>query len=176
MGWGSAVFSILGVHSGNGKHFAILTKEQKSGAILWTMAGFCLGILSSGIPNLAIVFLLTRVFNPGRRHKIFLWCLATVCFLGLLVCVIVLFGRCIPARSLWDSDVTPDSCFSVWILVYYAIYAGSECRAIVWTADARTGELTAGFSLLRMYRFISCHLPNDHSTHFAEEADGTPCA
>ena len=131
MGWGSAVFSILGVHSGYGKHFAILTKEQKSGAILWTMISFGLGILSAGIPKLAIVLLLTQLFSPGRRQKIFLWCLATICLLGLLVCVIVLFGRCIPARSLWDFDVTPDSCFSVWILVYYAIYAGSKCRAIV---------------------------------------------
>ncbi|KAK4232949.1 hypothetical protein C8A03DRAFT_39380 [Achaetomium macrosporum] len=125
MGWSSVAFSIMAVKSGNGKHFAILTTEQKSGAIFWTMVGFCPGILSFGIPKLAVVALLTRLLNPGRIHKIFLWCLVTLCLLSLLGCVVVLFGRCTPARSLWDFNVKPDSCFSVWILVDYGIYAGT---------------------------------------------------
>ncbi|KAK4233520.1 hypothetical protein C8A03DRAFT_19421 [Achaetomium macrosporum] len=125
MGWASVAFSVMAVQSGNGKHFAILTTEQKSGAILWTMVGFCPGILSFGIPKLAVVALLSRLMNPSRIHKIFLWSLATVCLLSLLGCVVVLFGRCTPARSLWDFDVVPEGCFDVWILVNYAIYAGT---------------------------------------------------
>jgi hypothetical protein len=90
------------------------------------MVGFCPGILSFGIPKLAVIALLTRLLNPGRIHKIFLWCLGVTCLLSLLGCVVVLFGRCMPARSLWDFDVKPESCFSVWVLVDYAIYAGSK--------------------------------------------------
>lgn len=126
MGWSSVTFSILAVRSGNGKHFALLTTEQKSGAILWTMVGFCPGVMSFGLPKLAVVSLLTRLLSPGRKHKIFLWTMAIICLLSLLGCVVVLFARCTPSRSLWEFDVTPDSCFSVWVLVDYAIYAGSE--------------------------------------------------
>jgi hypothetical protein len=124
-GWASVTFSIMAVRSGNGKHFALLTDEQKSGAILWTMVGFCPGILSFGIPKLAVIALLSRLMNPSRKHRIFLWTLGVFCVLSLLGCVVVLFGRCTPSRSLWDFDVQPESCFDVWILVNYAIYAGT---------------------------------------------------
>lgn len=126
MGWTSVAISTLAVKSGNGQHFDLLTTDQKSGAILWTMVGFIPGILSFGIPKLAVVVLLTRLLNPGRAHKIFLWCLATVCLLSLMGCAVVLFGRCTPARSLWDFSVAPESCFDVSILVNYAIYAGCK--------------------------------------------------
>ncbi|KAL2262439.1 hypothetical protein VTK26DRAFT_1342 [Humicola hyalothermophila] len=125
MGWSSVVFTILAVNAGNGKHFGILTDDQKSAVILWTMVGFCPGIMSFGLPKLAVVALLTRLLSPGRIHRIFLWTLAIVCLLSLIGCVVVLFGRCTPARSLWDFDVVPQTCFDVSILVNYAIYAGT---------------------------------------------------
>jgi hypothetical protein len=34
MGWCSVAFSTLAVKSGNGRHFDLLTTDQKSGAIL----------------------------------------------------------------------------------------------------------------------------------------------
>ena len=136
MAWSSAAFSILGVRSGTGKRLAILTKEQESGAILWTTVGLYLGILSSGITKLAVVsFLNTRIFTYDRKHNIFLWFLATLCLLSQLVYVLVLFGRCTPAGSLLDFDIMPDRCFPVWFSVGYAIYAGGECHAIVRMSD-----------------------------------------
>ena len=72
-----------------------------------------------------------------RRYR------TTICLLSLLGCVLVLFVRCIPARSLWDFDVTPDYCFSASILVDYATYAGSKCHTIMRTIDAITGKLIA---------------------------------
>ena len=65
--------TIAAVQAGNGRHFALLSDEQKSGAILYTLAGFCPGILSFAIPKLAVVALLTRITNPSKRHKIILW-------------------------------------------------------------------------------------------------------
>ena len=115
----------MAVNSGNGKHFAILDLEQKSGAILWTIVGFCPGIMSFGLPKLAVVHLLTRLMNPSRPHRIFLWFLGIFCVISLLGCVVVLFAQCSPAKSQWDFSVKGE-CWSKMVLVYYAIYAGCK--------------------------------------------------
>lgn len=117
--------TIAAVRAGNGRHFATLTNEQKSAAILYTIAGFCPGIFSFGIPKLAVVALLTKITNPSRRHKIWLWIMTSGCLLILFGCVIILFAQCTPARSQWDFSVK-GTCWSRWILVYYAIVAGSK--------------------------------------------------
>jgi hypothetical protein len=121
--------TIAAVRSGNGRHFELLTLEQKSDAILYTIAGFCPGIFSFGIPKLAVVALLTRITNPSRKHKIFLWIMTSGCLLILFGCVIILFAQCTPARSQWDFSVK-GTCWNRWILVYYAIVAGNISAAV----------------------------------------------
>lgn len=113
------------VRAGNGRHFALLTDEQKSGAVLYTIAGFCPGIFSFGVPKLAVVALLTRITNPSRRHKMFLWSMTGSCLFILFGCVIILFAQCALTRSQWDFSVQ-GTCWSPWVLIYYAIVAGSE--------------------------------------------------
>lgn len=121
--------AIAGVKSGNGQHFVMLSNEQKSGAIFYTIAGFCPGVLSFGVPKLAVVALLTKIMNPGRKHKIFLWTMASVCLVLLFGCVVFLFAQCTPARSQWDFAVK-GTCWSPWVLIYYAIVAGSKLIVI----------------------------------------------
>ena len=65
--------TIAAVQTGNGHHFALLTDEQKSGAVLYTLADFRPGILSLAISKLAVVVLLTSITNPSLKHKMFLW-------------------------------------------------------------------------------------------------------
>ncbi|KAF0331707.1 integral membrane protein [Colletotrichum asianum] len=122
-GYISTALSTIAVSYGNGKHMKLLSTEQKQGAILWTTAAFCPGIMSFGLPKLAVISLLTRLMNPGRYHKWFLWWMGIWCQLTLFVTAGLLLGRCTPARSLWDFSVT-GQCFSKQILVAYCIYAG----------------------------------------------------
>lgn len=116
--------TIAAVLAGNGRHFATLTDKQRSGAILYTLAGFCPGILSFGVPKLAVVALLTRITNPSRAHKWFLWAMASGCLLILFGCVVIIFAQCAPTRSQWDFSVE-GTCWSPWVLIDYAIVAGS---------------------------------------------------
>lgn len=117
--------TVAAVRYGNGQHFALLNDKQRSGAIMYTLAGFCPGVLSFGIPKLAVVALLTRITNPSHRHRSFLWLVTGGCLVVLLGCVIILFAQCNPSRSQWDFSVR-GTCWSPWILIYYAIVAGSE--------------------------------------------------
>ncbi|KAI8179305.1 hypothetical protein KHU50_003050 [Colletotrichum sp. SAR 10_65] len=64
-GYISTALSTIAVSYGNGKHMKLLSDEQKQGAILWTTAAFCPGIMSFGLPKLAVISLLTRLMNPG---------------------------------------------------------------------------------------------------------------
>ncbi|KAK1673887.1 integral membrane protein [Colletotrichum godetiae] len=123
-GYISTALSTIAVTYGNGRHMSLLSTEQQQGAILWTTAAFCPGIMSFGLPKLAVVSLLVRLMNPDRYHKWFLWWLGIWCQLTLFVTAGLLLGRCMPARSLWDFSVE-GTCFDVSILVAYCIYAGS---------------------------------------------------
>ncbi|KAL2174026.1 uncharacterized protein P884DRAFT_250811 [Thermothelomyces heterothallicus CBS 202.75] len=122
--WATVAITSKAVQSGSGHHAALLTDDQLGGAIFYTMVAFCPGILSFGLPKLAVVALLTRMMNPSRLHSIFLWFLAIFCQLSLMGCVGILFGQCTPTRSMWDFSVK-GKCINPWILVNYSIYAGS---------------------------------------------------
>jgi len=103
----------------------MLSLEQKSGAILWTMVGFLPGVISFGLPKFAVVALLTHLLNASRRHTIFLWSMTTLCMFSLLGCIVILFAQCTPSRSQWDFSVK-GQCWNPWILVHYSMYAGGE--------------------------------------------------
>ncbi|GJD01164.1 integral membrane protein [Colletotrichum higginsianum] len=128
-GWINVGTAIAAVSYGNGRHFDVLTLEQKSGAILWTIAGFAPGVMSFGLPKIAVVALLTRIMNPSRWHALFLWCLSIFCLVNLLGCVIILFAQCQPSHSQWDFSVEK-TCWDKWILVYFAIYSGGRYRSV----------------------------------------------
>jgi hypothetical protein len=104
----------------------VLTEEQLSGAILWTMVSFVPGVLSFALPKLAVVALLTRMMNPSRWHAIVMWVLAVWCLASLMGCVAILFAQCTPTRAMWTFSIKGE-CWSPWVLVNYSIYAGCEC-------------------------------------------------
>ncbi|OLN82373.1 hypothetical protein CCHL11_09781 [Colletotrichum chlorophyti] len=129
-GWVNVGTAIAAVAHGNGRHFDTLSVEQKSGAILWTIAGFPAGVMSFGLPKLAVVALLTRIMNPSKPHMMFLWGMSLFCLLNLIGCVVILFAQCQPSHSQWDFSVVERTCWDKWILVYFAIYSGAFCAFV----------------------------------------------
>ncbi|RMY95778.1 hypothetical protein D0864_05278 [Hortaea werneckii] len=116
--------STAAIKSGSGRHFNTLSLEEKSGVIKYTIASFCPGILSFGIPKLAVVALLTKLTEPSRQHRTILWLSSIATLLLLFGCVIILYAQCTPSRSQWDFSVE-GTCWSPWVLVNYAIVAGA---------------------------------------------------
>ncbi|UQC79499.1 uncharacterized protein CLUP02_04979 [Colletotrichum lupini] len=122
--WVSVATAVVAVSHGMGLHFELLTTQQKSRAIFWTVAGFPAGVMSFGLPKLAVVALLTRILNPSPWHKTFLWALSLFCLLNLTANMILLFAHCQPTQSQWDFSVS-GHCLDKWILVSFAIYTGA---------------------------------------------------
>lgn len=122
--WACVAIAIMAVNNGNGRHFDTLSLNDMQGAIFWTILGFPFGVVAFGLPKLAVVSLLTRLLNPDKWHKIFLWIMALLCFGSLLGCIVILFAQCSPAKSQWDFSITEKTCIDKWVLVDYAIFAG----------------------------------------------------
>lgn len=95
--------------------------------------GFGPGVMSFGIPKLAVVAFLTHIMNPSRIHKIIMWGMAWLCVFNLFLCVVFHFAQCTPAASQWDFSLER-KCWSPWILIWWATWSGCEspCPSQVW--------------------------------------------
>lgn len=69
------------------------------------------------------------LLNPGRKHRIFLWSLPTLCLANLCVCIIVLFAQCRPVQSQWDPSIH-GRCLSPNILINLSYSATGKMKGI----------------------------------------------
>lgn len=122
--WICVGMTIASIHYGFGKHFDVLTLDEKQQMIKWTFFSFTPSILAFTIPKFAVVSLLTRLLNPSRWHRVFLWVLVGTCQVAILGCAIILFAQCTPSRAQWDFSITNKKCWSPWLLVRYSMVAG----------------------------------------------------
>ncbi|KAI9163894.1 hypothetical protein HJFPF1_05524 [Paramyrothecium foliicola] len=123
-GYLSVGFTVVAVEHGNGRHYSLLSDEQKQSVMLWTTCAFCPGVLCFGLPKMAVVSLLTRLLNPSKYHRWFLWTLAIWCLLTLFATVGTLLGRCMPAESIWNFAVK-GTCVDPKHIVNFSLYAGA---------------------------------------------------
>lgn len=129
-GYLSTAFTTAAVAHGNGRHMPTLTQAEQEKVIKFTLAGFCPGVLSFGFPKVAVVALLTRLLNPGKFHKWFLWGLAIWNLLTLGATVGTLLGQCQPAASQWNFDME-GTCVDKKIIIDFSLYAGGTSGLLV---------------------------------------------
>lgn len=118
--------TIASVYHGFGRHFDVLPLDGKQQMIKWAFFSFTPSILAFTIPKFAVVTLLTRLLNPARWHRVFLWVLVSTCQVAILGCAVILFAQCTPSRAQWDFSITNVKCWSPWLLVRYSMVAGCE--------------------------------------------------
>ncbi|CAG9950727.1 unnamed protein product [Clonostachys rosea f. rosea IK726] len=123
-GWANAAMAIVAVAHGSGRHTDTLTLGQQGNAKLFTILSFPFGILSFTIPKLAVVTLLTRLLNPSRVRQAFLWSLAWLCLISVIICIIILFTQCTPAAFMWGG-APEGKCISPWVLINFSIFTGA---------------------------------------------------
>ncbi|RKK97232.1 hypothetical protein BFJ71_g7444 [Fusarium oxysporum] len=114
----------MSVYWGNGKHFDVLSLEQKQNTIKWMMAAYVPGIETLGFPKLAVIALLARLLMPGRIHLVVLWSMGIICCLSLTAMVTTLLLQCSPPRALWTLTM-PRDCLAPSKLEGLAFWASS---------------------------------------------------
>lgn len=143
----AAAFTTVAVDLGNGRHFNLLTKHQQERVIFWTVIAFCPSILSFALPKLAVVALLTRLLNPSRFHKWFLWGMGVFCLLTLLATIGTLVGQCLPPESQWNFDIE-GKCAPKEDIIKYSLYAGGMLSA--WGMGRGKGGINCTVCLHRV--------------------------
>ncbi|KAH8891131.1 hypothetical protein GQ53DRAFT_865868 [Thozetella sp. PMI_491] len=121
----SMSFSVKAVMSGDGRHFDVLTYEQKGEALLWSIVSFTPSVLSFAVPKLGVAALLDRLLSPSRLQRAILWSLVILCNITLNLCNIFMFAQCSPSRALWDLSITDKKCWEPSTVVKWSFYAGT---------------------------------------------------
>ncbi|KAH8175239.1 integral membrane protein [Sarocladium implicatum] len=120
----STCLTMVAIENGNGRHSDTLTITQQENVRLYTIAAFCPGVISFGLPKFAVVDLLTRLMNPSKWHRRFLWGMCIVCLLTLLATIGTLLGQCTPTRAMWNFDMEK-TCVDIDHIVGFSLYAGA---------------------------------------------------
>ena len=143
---------------------------------------FLFGILSFTVPKLAVAAMLSRILNPGRLAKTWLWFLTGLAAAVSCVCIVILFTMCSPPRALWEVPLlTPQygaTCKSVWILVDYAIFTGCALTLLFFVCSIP--KLIRPSSPVCVCGSLACRLShyrvNETSYVPAEEAGSLCCS
>ena len=109
---------------GYGKHAVVLSMERLQDAILLNSLGFVFGIMSFALPKCGVIAMLTRILNPGKVNRIWLWSLGIFNIVASSGCIGLLFGMCSPRYALWKITTPGAVCMDPWILVHYSYFVG----------------------------------------------------
>lgn len=122
----SSIFNTISVDYGNGQHYQLLSIHQATEVRRYTIAAFVPGTLSFVVTKFAVVQLLTRLLNPSRAHRIFLWSMCVLLLVSIIIAYGILFGQCDPVEALWDVTLIPVmECLDPRIYVNWSIWVGS---------------------------------------------------
>ncbi|KAK6073755.1 integral membrane protein [Seiridium cupressi] len=119
---------------GLGKHFASLDEEHQVQAMKYNAVIDAVIIWSFSTPKFAIVFLLKRILNHGRKTTVLFWTLVLIGQVAILATSIWVFKQCDPIDYQWEQyrhdDAVTGTCAPVSILTGIG-YFGSSYSAFL---------------------------------------------
>ncbi|MCJ1458983.1 hypothetical protein MMC28_009360 [Mycoblastus sanguinarius] len=115
------------INAGIGRHTYYMNDHQRAKAIRLSTIAFVPGILSVGVPKLAVACLLERLLNPLKMKKWpgrILYSLSICSIVSLALCAVILLVQCKPTAGLWNSSLKP-KCWNPSVEIDYAIFSGA---------------------------------------------------
>lgn len=86
--------------------------------------------MAIGVPKLAIVGLIVRVFSPPPMFRALLWSTVVLGLLNhLTVCLYSTF-LCLPVQAFWDDSIKNAKCISPAPYADFAYYTSSTCSTM----------------------------------------------
>lgn len=122
---------------GIGNHLPVLLGAGTvSRAILTSWITLFFDLSSIGLGKAAAASILISVHgHTGRKGRIFLWSVATLNLVVVVVIMIALWFQCDPASKLWNIE-TPGTCHRRTAVVNLGITVGSKCSRLIPLVDA----------------------------------------
>lgn len=114
----SSILSTIGASYGLGRHAETLTADQRKQALMWNVVINAVTVWSFSMPKFAIIAVLKRILNYGRKTAILFWTLALSCQAQTIAISIWWFKQCSPVEYQWDKSIegscSPVSVISNW--------------------------------------------------------------
>ncbi|KAK4232889.1 hypothetical protein C8A03DRAFT_19924 [Achaetomium macrosporum] len=120
-------FIAVAISYGAGRHIATLPPQDGRHAIFYMLVGSPPGILSFVVPKFAVVILLAKILDPGRRHKMFMWIISAVYSLMSVGIVVAVWVQCTPVAVQWHG--AKGTCWSP-IIISTATLVHGICSAL----------------------------------------------
>ena len=110
---------------------------------MYITLGFVPGILSFTVPKFAVILLLCNLLNPSRLHRWFLWTMAAINFIAIVVCIAIVYASCDPPYAMWTLSVVP-KCWDPNVVVYSSVFAGGRCPPRFFSWEIRSAPVDRG--------------------------------
>ncbi|KAE8374523.1 hypothetical protein BDV26DRAFT_295885 [Aspergillus bertholletiae] len=113
------------VHMGYGKHAWALERSTLETITLVNTVSFSIGVFCFTLPKVAVTVLLTRILNPSRAQRIWLWTMIGITASMSFACFFLLLIQCDPPKATWQHHLVIEgkaNCNDVQILIRYAIF------------------------------------------------------
>jgi hypothetical protein len=81
--------------------------------------------------------MLTRILNPSKFHKFFVFGLVGFAATVAIVCILILFTECSPPKAMWEITITGATCRNPWILIDFAVFTGGKISVSGTVGDSR---------------------------------------
>ncbi|CAN8101085.1 unnamed protein product [Discula destructiva] len=119
----NTVFEITGAILGIGRHEGALTVEQRTRSRFFYFVSSFFAVSGLGIPKIAVVSLICRVFEPCALHRCLMWTASLVCTIQFILAATTFLLQCKPYHALWDVSIENEVCRSIWPYLYFRYYA-----------------------------------------------------
>lgn len=100
-----------------------LTPDHQTMAQFWYYTSSFLAVSGLGIPKMAVVSLICRVFDPLPWHRCVMWAASIICTIQFFFATATFLMQCKPYYALWDVTITDEVCRSPYVFLYFRYYA-----------------------------------------------------
>lgn len=126
----SQVLIALAIHYGLGNHIESLDQQHSTLALTYIWQAQPLQLVANTTAKIAIAALLVTLHGPkfAREKTIFIWTLAGLQTVFVVVAIALIYAQCTPAAKLWQISI-PGTCDGRVRNQYFAYVQGGKPRA-----------------------------------------------
>lgn len=117
---------------GVGRHMDALTPTEQTNAKFFYYISSFFAVSGLGIPKMAVVCLICRIFDPRLWLRCLLWFGAVMCTVQFFFATATFLMQCRPYYALWDVTVTDEVCVDLKPIQYYRYYGTCKCHPFLF--------------------------------------------
>lgn len=116
---------------GVGRHMDTLSPAEQTSSQFYYYVSSFFAVSTLGVPKIAVVSLICRVFDPRAWLRCLMWFGAVACAVQFFFATATFLMQCKPYYALWDVEITDEVCVDRRPIQIYRYYSTGEWPASV---------------------------------------------